>query len=70
MYEARDIHDWSLTSQLVALHINMNRKRGARAITYIDVHPYKTRLRREIRDTAVHDMSSLKEEFMRAKANG
>ncbi len=70
MYEAKDIHDWSLTSQIVALHVNMNRKRGSRAVTYVDVHPYKSRLKREIRNTAVHDMKSLKSEFMKATSNG
>ena len=67
MCEAKEIHDWSLTSQQVALHVNLNRKKGAKAVTFIDVHPFKSKLKREIRQTAVHDMDELRSLFKKAK---
>lgn len=40
MVEGRGEFEWQMTASLMALHINMNRKKGAKAVKPNDFNPF------------------------------
>ena len=66
MVEGKGEFEWQMTSSLMALEINMNRKPGSRAVSPNEFNPFMQRPETQmVKLSAKESMSALKQVFVR-----
>ena len=67
MVSGKGEFEWSMTANLMALEINMNRKKGARAINPSELNPYTEKKNLAVTKLSKKEsMDALKKVFVRS----
>ena len=68
MVEGKGEFEWSMTASQMALQINMNRKKGARAISPSELNPYtEKKSQANLKLSPKESMDALKRVFVKNK---